>query len=306
MNKNYYAASFTKKFVENDKELYTFIVSSDHIDRVGDKMNVSGIDLSEYKRNPIVLRNHEGKAIGTAKNIYVQDNKLLADTYFDEITPESRETKAMIDAGTLKTASIGFEPIEMKERDLREGDEVYTKSRPWITRINEIAKSIMLEFSIVDLPANIYAEIQRGLNKGIDVTHLQAQYKQLTNREGEMNDEVIMEFKCKGNEVDTLKRFKDHLDNNGYEIVKAGATISKTNMGRLNSIIENANMIKESATKETDEEEKSFDVEQAFKELVKEINDVKEYVKSWEAEAEIVEEVDEENVIELKEWRKMK
>jgi hypothetical protein len=273
-------------------------------------MNVKGIDISEYQRNPVILRNHEGKAIGRAERIYVDGNKLLADAWFDCITQESQETKAMIDAGTLKTASIGFEPIEMKERPLEDADVKYTKSRPWIKKINEITKSIMLEFSIVDLPANIYAEIQRGLQKNIDVTHLQRQYKKLTELQtdgDDMEEEIIMEFKVKGEkELETMNRFSKFIAEQGYEIVKAGATISKANLARLDAIIDNATKIKESAVKpdnaddkpEEDKDKKLYDLINGINKRFDVIEDKLEQFEAYDAD----EEPEQKETIEFKEW----
>jgi hypothetical protein len=55
-----------QKYYDNDgKQRYRFIVSTKDIDRAGDSINVDGIDISEYQKNPVVLYNHYGTPIGT-------------------------------------------------------------------------------------------------------------------------------------------------------------------------------------------------------------------------------------------------
>ena len=264
-----YSLIYEGKSVKDKTDTYTFVVSTPDIDRVGDSINVRGIDLSEYKKNAIVLRNHKGVGIGAASSIKVIDNKLIAECQFHEITEESRETKAMIDGGYLKTASIGFEPIKMDTRELTDEDKKAIKGRPWIRNITLIQKSIMLEFSIVDLPANINAEIQRGLKKGIDIKILTNQYNDMITKDSENIESFKMEKKI---EKAPIEQEETKAVLNKAVIEKAGAVLSKANIAKLDTIIKSATSIKESSIKEPKEPEEK---EATLNDILKAIESLK-------------------------------
>jgi len=240
-----------QKFYDADgKQRYRFIVSTKDIDRAGDIINVDGIDLTEYQKNPVVLYNHYGTPIGTSI-ISKEKGILYGDVYFDEITEQSKITKRLIDAGTLKTASIGLEILERSVRNLDETEQKKLK-RPWIRQIRTIDKSMMLEWSVVDLPANINAEIQRALEKGFDVTELQKLYSQTNDINLLTNELTIMP----------------------ESIQKAGATLSSKNKTKLQDAVKLINEVLEIAAEQT-EENKENDNDKLTKEneILTELNE---------------------------------
>ena len=242
-----------QKFYDNEgKQRYRFIVSTKDIDRAGDIINVDGIDISEYQKNPVVLYNHYGTPIGTS--ILTKEKGILyGDVYFDEVTEQSKITKRLIDAGTLKTASIGLEILERSVRNLDE-TEMKKLKRPWIRQIRTIDKSMMLEWSVVDLPANINAEIQRALEKGFDVTELQKLYS-------------------KSNDINLLTKELNDMPQSEFT-EKAGAVLSSKNKTKLNDAIKLINEVLDSSTPETDDN-KQLGVEITIKEteILTELNE---------------------------------
>jgi hypothetical protein len=160
--KAHFGSEFTGKSYtdQTNKKRYRFIVSSSAIDRAGDSINVDGIDLAEYERNPIVFYNHDWNTIIGESIISKEDGFLYGDVWFDEITEISRQTKQQIDVGTLKTASIGLEVFETNTREMTDLEKALNK-RSWIKKVRTIDKSSMFEWSVVPLPANTEAERKR-------------------------------------------------------------------------------------------------------------------------------------------------
>jgi len=120
------------------------IASTDTKDRVGDVVKVDGWDLKNFKKNPILLFAHkyDEPPIGYAKNIKIQNNQLVFEPIFHEITQLAREIKAMFMAEPpiMKAWSVGFIPLQFDEQDR-----------------HIIAKQELLEISAVPVPANAEA-----------------------------------------------------------------------------------------------------------------------------------------------------
>ena len=138
-----------KAYIEKkDSKSYTFIVSSEAIDRTGDIVKVDGIDYKNYMKNPVVLFQHErsGKngtyPIGKTKRMWKENGKLKAEVELHEDTETARTVKGLIDKGMLNAASIGFRGVKREFKDV-DGQQI---------RI--FTKSELLEWSIVDVPAN--------------------------------------------------------------------------------------------------------------------------------------------------------
>jgi HK97 family phage prohead protease len=116
-----------------------FVASTPTADRIGDRVFPSGIDLTNYTKNPIVLFDHDHKSpIGTAK-VWVENDKLLMEPTFSDASGTARETAALVRQGVLKAVSIGFLPLETKPNQNGGFD---------------IIKSELLEVSIVSVPMN--------------------------------------------------------------------------------------------------------------------------------------------------------
>src|SRR6476620_7299393 len=91
-----------------------WIMNDGEIDRHGDIVEASGVELKHFRTNPIALLNHNtDKMLGTWSNVRAEGGKLkgtltLAPTVLGEYV------RANIDAGVLKAASIGFVPLEFE------------------------------------------------------------------------------------------------------------------------------------------------------------------------------------------------
>lgn len=141
-----------------DREVVV-VASTDDVDRVGEIVDVEGIDLAAYRANPIVLWNHDpAHPVGTATSIGAGAGALRATVQF---APEGAShiadtTCSLVKAGIVVGVSIGFDAIETEPMDpsLPRGPQRYLATE-------------LLEISFVSIPANEAATVvQRALNVG--------------------------------------------------------------------------------------------------------------------------------------------
>ena len=61
-------------------------ISNETLNQYGTWIKTEGVDLNQFKRNPVMLWMHErGKIIGCIKNISVENNEITGEPYFDEV-----------------------------------------------------------------------------------------------------------------------------------------------------------------------------------------------------------------------------
>jgi HK97 family phage prohead protease len=74
----------------------------------------SGISLEFFKKNPVMLLNHDkNKIMGKWENIRIEGTQLLADAVFDEKDAEAIKMYEKVEQGMLNCVSIGFELVEV-------------------------------------------------------------------------------------------------------------------------------------------------------------------------------------------------
>ena len=130
-----------------------FTISKEVVDRDGDILRASGVDFSNYMKNPVFLSFHNSREfpLGKVTKFWVEGNEVKAIVYFptlEELStdPNNASEKAkLVDftyhcykTGMLNAVSVGFIPLE------------------WIETDNgyDILKWELLEFSAVAVPAN--------------------------------------------------------------------------------------------------------------------------------------------------------
>lgn len=167
-----------KQLTEN---VYTFIGTKEVVDRDGDIVFVDGIELENYKMNPIVLFGHDyntpiGKTVKFYKKVIDGVKALLFDIEFAS-TQDAKNIKTLVDEGVLNTTSINFIPKEWEE--VRENDR-------WGY---DIKKSELLEISVVSVPANQSALLQ----KAFDLMTKTEEVIEDVSHEQEVQEEVLEE-----------------------------------------------------------------------------------------------------------------
>lgn len=140
---------YVKALVE-EKEGVRVVATDFTEDRDGERIAVEGLDVKNYKKNPILMfgHNHQLLPIGKAKNLQVEGSRLTFEPVFSVATQFARDVKALWDEKILQAVSIGFIPKQ------REGN-VFTEAE-------------LLEISVVNVPANPNA-LAMAKAKGLNV-----------------------------------------------------------------------------------------------------------------------------------------
>jgi HK97 family phage prohead protease len=130
------------KFIGVGERQIRVIASDATPDRMGDVLDPYGCDLENYRRNPIVLAQHDAnQPVARCSNIKVQDGAVMALIDFPPagVSARSDEYLALAKSGVVSAVSVGFLPQERKP--ITGGGYCFTK---WE----------MLELSLVSVPAN--------------------------------------------------------------------------------------------------------------------------------------------------------
>ena len=138
------------KSKKKQSEKVSFIASTSSPDRYFDIIEQSGWDLSSYRKNNVVLLNHDSSQLPIAKgNVHIRNNQLVIDVEFDDEDPRAQEVKRKAQNGFMNAVSVGFRPLESTSRsDLPKDNKYYGQRGMYYS------KAELLEVSIVTIPAN--------------------------------------------------------------------------------------------------------------------------------------------------------
>ena len=121
-------------------------ISNSALNQHGTRILTEGVELEQYKKNPVLLYMHErGQVIGYMQNVEMQGDDITGEMVFDEVTELSQRCKKQYEAGSLRMVSAGLIIREMSEDP---SVLVPGQTRPTITR------SRLYEVSVVDIGAN--------------------------------------------------------------------------------------------------------------------------------------------------------
>lgn len=141
---------------DEEKREIGFIASDESTDRYGDIIRVSGWELENFKRNPVLLFAHASREppIGGVPEVGVhkQKKQLLARAQF---MPEGMYEFAdliwrMVVAKFLRAVSVGFMPTKMPNEIKDPETNRWTGGYEWVGQE-------LLELSVVPVPANAEA-----------------------------------------------------------------------------------------------------------------------------------------------------
>lgn len=160
----------------------TFVLSDGRsVNNHGFRILLSGMDLDRFKRNPVMLYQHDAeRIIGSWDNIRIEDNRLLADAVFDMEDATAKDVCRKVEGGFLKGCSIGIMIEDMHEID---GTLVATRCE-------------IFEASIVSVPADAGAVRLYDRNRqelSADALYLQFQ---INKHNTKMNEERIKELEA--------------------------------------------------------------------------------------------------------------
>jgi phage head maturation protease len=139
-------------------------VSSMLPDADGDVVIPQSLDLTRYRSNPVILKNHDhNNPIGYVEDLSVDETEIIAKIKFGS-TEECQDIYQLYKDKVRRGFSLGFIPIEEVQKGSRGFDELYgnlQKRYPQIFNkdsVNKIDKIItkaeLIEISCVAIPNN--------------------------------------------------------------------------------------------------------------------------------------------------------
>ena len=169
----------------SDGPVVSFIASTANPDRYGDVINQRGWDLGKYRKNPVILLNHNANSLPIGRGeVDVVDGQLIVDVEFDMDDPQAKEIARKTKAGFMNAVSVGFNPIDATPRNMLE------KSHPAHGQSGQyFDRAELLEISIVTIPANGEAVAAKGYtmqNRSFKISNL----KHILDVE--MKDDVVI------------------------------------------------------------------------------------------------------------------
>jgi HK97 family phage prohead protease len=162
-----------------DGEGFPWVLSDMTLDRDQERIDPSGWDLKEYRKNPIVLWGHNmwEPAIGVMKNVKrprEEKGQLTGTVVFDESgnDPLAMKVASKVRQGILSKGSVGFrtKKIEILDDD-KDGAKLIHR------------KQELVEFSIVNYPSNPNAQVQAGAEADERKNYVEYLMQDLKNRE---------------------------------------------------------------------------------------------------------------------------
>ena len=198
-----------------------FTISKEVEDRDGDILRASGVDFTNYMKNPVFLSFHNSREfpLGKVTKFWVEGNSVKAIVYFPTIeelstNPEQASEKAkLVDftyhcykTGMLNAVSVGFIPLEWVETE----------------KGFDIMKWELLEFSAVAVPANQDAIAEAVKSFGGDFAKAFVTEEKSGRKISAETREILNKIKACGDE---LEKCQSALKACGDELRKALAEL---------------------------------------------------------------------------------
>lgn len=159
----------TNEVSDSERTDVSFVTTA-AMDRDCEIVQPDGIDLTQYRLNPIVLWGHDqDRPVGKALWIDVFPEGVKAKTYY---LPRSSKYVGewlpdfvfdMVKGGVLKGKSIGFLPLEIVDPTPEQ-----VAVNPALQMV--ITRSLLLEYSVVSVPSNPLAVVE-AVSKGVGLDH---------------------------------------------------------------------------------------------------------------------------------------
>ena len=207
------------------------VISNSRLNSYGFRVLTTGIDTTQYARNPILLWMHnrpwrgttdEVLPLGRIENLRIDGDNLIGTPVFDEQDEFAKRIKAKWDAGILKMVSAGLSIIERSDDP---AVLVPGQTRSTVTRCK------LTEVSIVDIGANDDALalsfegkticLSSGDDHELDFMNINPKTNQMKEialklglQEGATEHEIlaaIADLQSKAAEVVTLRQEKENL-----------------------------------------------------------------------------------------------
>lgn len=188
-----------------------FVITTQSVDRYGDKVLAKGLNFENFKKNPSVLFGHDHNRPPVAKSTDIwagKDDKIYSLAQFTpaDLSDFGHMIYRMYQEGFMNAVSIGFLPTMMKWAD--EDEENAEEDQPDYGLI--FHESDLLEYSAVPVPANPEALIQAKSAK-IDLAPLKGWAEETLDTFYESEGGVAVVSK---GTIESLRRQLDEIQRN--------------------------------------------------------------------------------------------
>jgi hypothetical protein len=122
-----------------------FVASEESEDRMGDVIHIDGWKLSQFKKNPVFMfqHNYNVPPIGTVPKLWTDGKQLLNTVRWDDESPLGAEIHGKYDRRIMRAESVGFRALNVEERS----------SKGLAGSFNFLEQEL-LEISAVSIPAH--------------------------------------------------------------------------------------------------------------------------------------------------------
>ena len=203
----FFTNSFEIKADKENKRTMEFIASKEVADRDNEIIKIKGIDLKNYKKNPIILWSHNRNdlPIGKATRITKSGDTLKMKVQFAdyETNPFADQVYRLLKGGYLNATSIGFMPdYEKVEYNEKKRQRIFNKVE-------------LFELSIVNVPANQEAlATGKSINKAFeDGVITSDELEAWTSETPETEKDLIDKIAALEQEI---KKLKEELNEDTY------------------------------------------------------------------------------------------
>lgn len=241
-----------------------FVIVSNQVNNYGFRYNTSGIDLTQFKKNPVLLYMHaRGNVIGHWQEVKLEaDGTITGVPFFSDDKDDAMTYYKQVEEGSLNMCSSGVEPMQYStdEADLLPGQILAT-----------VTKGKLKEASIVDIGGddNALALYHNGemlllSDAGTtDITHIIPSINKLKNTE--MKEQLIPMLLLVGlskdgtseqlmNKLQELKTKADEADTHAATIITLNDTIGTLQKAAIDAEVDAVVNGAESARKITAEQ----------------------------------------------------
>lgn len=138
--------TFSCETKQVEANVVDFVITTEDVDRMNERVIAAGCEFENYLKNPIVLFAHNWEMpIGKCLGLLFDENRIIARTQFFPDLIEDAKMKTAVNLalnGVLKAVSIGFLEKEVKYERIGNKD------------VRTITKWELVEYSVVSVPAN--------------------------------------------------------------------------------------------------------------------------------------------------------
>ncbi len=200
-----------KKYTKKNKDVVTFIASTDDVDRYSDIIDQGSWILENYKKNPVILFNHNSQALPIGRgNPRMENGKLMIDVEFDTKDELGAKIARKVKDGFMNAVSVGFNPRKSIERS-----KLPTEHKYYGERGTYFQDAELLEVSVVTIPANAAAIAAKKYGLESLIEKLLTVMKQKVDYGLKNNAKEAMEVLSEGTQTALKNKAKGHNEKHG-------------------------------------------------------------------------------------------